>query len=104
MYKCGVVMTNQNKDLISSFEAKLRHLLFLYDKVKKENIKLQELLEEERRKNLELENKYKSLHGDYTHLKTALVINPDRSDIKETKDRLSKLVREVDKCIALLNI
>ncbi|EGJ71061.1 hypothetical protein Bcop_0848 [Bacteroides coprosuis DSM 18011] len=97
-------MTNQDKELVKSFEAKLRHLLFLYEKVKKENIKLQELLEDEKKKTLELENKYRSLHGDYTHLKTALIINPNRKDIKDTKDRLSKLVREVDKCIALLNI
>ena len=97
-------MTDQEKDLISSFETKLRHLLFLYNEVKKENIKLQDLLQQEQNKNLELTNKYMSLKGDYTYLKTALVINPNRGDIKETKDRLSKLVREVDKCIALLNI
>lgn len=97
-------MINENQELISSFEAKLRHLLFLYDKVKEENINLQKLLAQEKRKYLELENKHRCLEGDYTHLKTALTINPNRKDIKETKERLSKLVREVDKCIALLNI
>ena len=97
-------MINENQELISSFEAKLRHLLFLYDKVKEENIKLQSLLAEEQRKNLELENKYRCLEGNYSHLKSALVINTNRKDIKETRERLSKLVREVDKCIALLNI
>lgn len=97
-------MINENQELISSFEAKLRHLLFLYDKVKEENIKLQSLLAEEQRKNLELENKYRCLEGNYAHLKSALVINTNRKDIKETRERLSKLVREVDKCIALLNI
>ena len=97
-------MTDKEKDLINSFEAKLRHLLFLYHEVKKENYKLQNLLEQEEQKNLELTNKYNSLKGDYTYLKTALVINPNRKDIKDTKERLSKLVREVDKCIALLNI
>lgn len=97
-------MGKKNEELISSFDAKLRHLLFLYDKVKEENINLQNLLAEEKRKNLELENKYKCLEGNYTHLKTALIINPNRKDIKDTRERLSKLVREVDKCIALLNI
>ena len=97
-------MTNQEKDLISSFETKLRHLLFLYNELKKENNKLIEVIKLEEKKNLELINKYNSLKGDYTYLKTALVINPNRKDIKETKGRLSKLVREIDKCIALLNI
>ncbi|MCI8952831.1 MAG: hypothetical protein HFJ76_06200 [Bacteroides thetaiotaomicron] len=35
--------------------------------------------------------------------KTATAISLNGSDVKETKLRLSKLVREVDKCIALLN-
>ena len=35
--------------------------------------------------------------------KTATTISLNGSDVKETKLRLSKLVREVDKCIALLN-
>ncbi len=39
----------------------------------------------------------------YTNLKTATAISLNGSDVKETKLRLSKLVREVDKCIALLN-
>ena len=37
------------------------------------------------------------------NLKTATAISLNGSDVKETKLRLSKLVREVDKCIALLN-
>ena len=32
-----------------------------------------------------------------------LIFQQQSSDVKETKLRLSKLVREVDKCIALLN-
>ena len=39
----------------------------------------------------------------YNDLKTATAISLDGSDVKGTKQRLTKLVREVDKCIALLN-
>ena len=46
---------------------------------------------------------YEALEDDYTNLKTAMTISLNGSDVKETKLRLSKLVREVDKCIALLN-
>ncbi|CCY57057.1 putative uncharacterized protein [Bacteroides eggerthii CAG:109] len=46
---------------------------------------------------------YKELEINYTNLKTATTISLNGSDVKETKLRLSKLVREVDKCIALLN-
>ncbi len=46
---------------------------------------------------------YKELWRLTTNLKTATTISLNGSDVKETKLRLSKLVREVDKCIALLN-
>ena len=46
---------------------------------------------------------YDELEVNYTNLKTATAISLNGSDVKETKLRLSKLVREVDKCIALLN-
>jgi len=41
--------------------------------------------------------KYEALEDDYTNLKTAMTISLNGSDVKETKLRLSKLVREVDK-------
>ena len=97
------VMTDEEKKLLSTFEARLRHLIFMHDQLKEENNKLKKLLEE---KNLELSTlqaKYQELDLDYTNLKTAMTISLDGSDIQETKSRLSKLVREVDKCIALLN-
>ena len=46
---------------------------------------------------------YQEREFNYTNLKTATAISLNGSDVKETKLRLSKLVREVDKCIALLN-
>ena len=70
-------MTEEDKKLISSFEGKLRHFMFLYDELKQET--------------------------QYTDLKTARTISLYDKDIKDTKQRLASLVREVDRCIALLN-
>ena len=39
----------------------------------------------------------------YTDLKTARTLSLYDKDIKDTKQKLSGLVREIDKCIALLN-
>ena len=36
-------------------------------------------------------------------LKSAMAISLDGGDVRQTKQRLSKIVREVDKCIAMLN-
>ena len=68
-----------------------------------ENAELKKLLENEKLKNEKVQAQYDELEVSYTNLKTATAISLNGSDVKETKLRLSKLVREVDKCIALLN-
>ena len=101
MYNFGVVMTEEEKKLLSTFEARLRHLIYLHDELKRENAELKQLLEDEKSELEKVRAEYKALESSYTDLKTATTISG--SDVKETKLRLSKLVREVDKCIALLN-
>lgn len=103
MYNFGVVMTEEEKKLLNSFETQLRHLIYLHDDLKRENAELKKLLENEKLKNEKVQAQYDELEVSYTNLKTATAISLNGSDVKETKLRLSKLVREVDKCIALLN-
>ena len=103
VYNFGVVMTEEEKKLLNSFETQLRHLIYLHDELKRENAKLKKLLENEKLKNEKVQAQYDELEVSYTNLKTATAISLNGSDVKETKLRLSKLVREVDKCIALLN-
>jgi len=103
VYNFGVVMTEEDKKLLSTFETQLRHLIFLHDEIKRENAELKRLLEIEKLRNEKVQAQYDELEVSYTNLKTATAISLNGSDVKETKLRLSKLVREVDKCIALLN-
>ncbi|WP_369599266.1 hypothetical protein [Bacteroides caecimuris] len=103
MYNFGVVMTEEEKKLLSTFETQLRHLMYLHDELKRENAGLRKLLDNEKLKNEKVQAQYDELEVSYTNLKTATAISLNGSDVKETKLRLSKLVREVDKCIALLN-
>ena len=104
MYNFGVVMTEEEKKLLSTFETQLRHLMYLHDELKRENAGLRKLLENEKLKNEKVQAQYDELEVNYTNLKTATAISLNGSDVKETKLRLSKLVREVDKCIALLSL
>ena len=103
MYNFGVVMTEEEKKLLNSLETQLRHLIYLHDELKRENAELKKLLDNEKLKNEKVQAQYDELEVSYTNLKTATAISLNGSDVKETKLRLSKLVREVDKCIALLN-
>ena len=103
VYNFGVVMTEEEKKLLNTFETQLRHLIYLHDELKRENAELKKLLDNEKLKNEKVQAQYDELEVSYTNLKTATAISLNGSDVKETKLRLSKLVREVDKCIALLN-
>ncbi|KAA4221660.1 hypothetical protein F3D15_24600 [Bacteroides ovatus] len=96
-------MTEEEKKFLNSLDTQLRHLIYLHDELKRENAELKKLLENEKLKNEKVQAQYDELEVSYTNLKTATAISLNGSDVKETKLRLSKLVREVDKCIALLN-
>lgn len=103
VYNFGIVMTDEEKKRLSTFEARLRHLIFLHDELKRENAELKQLLQAEQEERKRANAAYRALEIDYTNLKTAMTISLNGSDVNDTKLRLSKLVREVDKCIALLN-
>ena len=70
---------------------------------KQEIAKLKEALNE---KEVELQQSVKyseELLSKCNNLLTARVISVKEGEVKSAKTRLSRLVREVDKCIALLN-
>ncbi|MDR2805169.1 MAG: hypothetical protein LBB85_05920 [Dysgonamonadaceae bacterium] len=50
-----------------------------------------------------LEEANKTIKSKYDNLKTARILSVKQEDMKSAKTRLSKLVKEVDKCIGLLN-
>ena len=96
-------MTEEDRKLIGSFEGKLRHFMFLFDELKQENADLKLLLGQKEEEIKLLEQSRKELEDRYTDLKMARTISLYDKDIKDTKQRLTSLVREVDKCIALLS-
>ena len=96
-------MTEEQLKIIRNFEVRVHQVLLLCDKLKEEKASLQSqlLAQESICESLEKENS--QLQLKYDNLKVARMISVSGNDFKSTKNRLSKLVREVDKCIALLN-
>ena len=77
--------------------------MFLHEDLKQENANLKQLLIQKDDEIKQLEQSRKELEARYTDLKMARTISLYDKDIKDTKQRLSSLVREIDRCIALLN-
>lgn len=96
-------MTDEEKKLLNTFEARVRHLIHLHENLKRENLELKQLLKAKEEECERKDADYQSLNQDYNNLKTATTISLDGSDVQKTKSRLSQLVREIDRCIALLN-
>ena len=96
-------MTDEGKQLLNTFETRLRHLIYLHEQQRRENAELKRQIAEQEETRRKMQADYNELNRRYNDLKTATAISLDGSDVKETKQRLTKLVREVDKCIALLN-
>ena len=81
MYNFGVVMTEEEKKLLNSFETQLRHLIYLHDELKRENAELKKLLDNEKLKNEKVQAQYDELEVSYTNLKTATAISLNGSDV-----------------------
>lgn len=96
-------MTEDQKRLMAVFEIRLQDLMALCEERMQTITKLNGVLaakEEELQQALE---KIRELNTKYENVLTAKVVSAEEGEMKNAKMRLSKLVREVDKCIALLN-
>lgn len=96
-------MTDDQGKLLAVFEARIRQLMFICDNLRLENDELKTKLAAEKEFSLSTLEEVKMLNTKYDNLKMARIISVKQDDLKGAKQRLSKLVREVDKCIALLN-
>lgn len=97
-------MTEQDQILLEDIKAKLRLLIKRHDSVKSEKKQLQMQVFELQKEiaGLKTENDY--LVKKYEDLKVAKVLSVSDGEKKQVKQRINKIVREIDKCIAQLNV
>ena len=96
-------MTAEQSKLLNVFENRVCQLIHICDDLKEENNDLKYQIGILKQLQGELEEANKIIKVKYDNLKTARIISVKQGDLKNAKNRLSKLVKEVDKCIALLN-
>ena len=96
-------MTEERSKLLDIFENQVYQLIRICNDLKEENNELKFQIEVLKQSNGELEQANKTIKVKYDNLKMARIISVKKDDVKSAKNSLSKLVKEVDKCIALLN-
>lgn len=96
-------MTEQDRILLDGFKVKIKQLIALYEQTRTEKQLLLNQVEE-------LENEIDSLKQDkavltkkYDNLKLAKSLLVSDGESQEAKNRINRIVREIDKCIAMLN-
>ena len=87
---------------ITVLQTRVRQLILKFKDIKAENDELYAELDKKEQEIAELNRNADSLKKDYESLKLARMMAIGDQDIENTKARMAKLIREVNKCIALL--
>lgn len=96
-------MDNQYLNLASDFEKNLRILIEKYQSLKEENKLLKVNLEHKNEEIMQVHKDFLDLRNEYTNLETAAHLRGSLEKSEKAKQHINKLVREIDKCLTLLN-
>lgn len=92
-----------NEKTIATFETRMRQMILRFQDLKKENNDLYAQIEEDEKQMETLRQQLDQKQKDYEALKMARMISITDGDLQSAKDRLAKLIREVNKCIGILS-
>lgn len=96
-------MADKNENTLTLFTTRVRQMILQYKDMKKENSDLYAMVDERDARIKELEAQLTQARNDYNSLKMAKMIEISDADMEGAQKRLSKLIRDVNKCITLLS-
>lgn len=95
-------MNENARTVITDFENKLHRLVHEYRTKVEQNDELSRKIEEKENKLHELQLRCTALENSYNNLKQAKVISISDAGVDGVKEKISRLVREIDRCIESL--
>lgn len=96
-------MTEEDRLLLIDLKENTQHLFGLFLQLEQENKMLQEELEALQNKIISLEQERLELGKKNEQLKVANQLLSGMDENQEATQKINSLIREIDKCIALLN-
>ena len=96
-------MTEDHKRLLAVFEVRVRDLMALCDQQKRRIDELTAALSLKDEELRQAKDMIEGLNAKCDNMLTARIVSTNEEEMKNARMRLSKLVREVDKYISLLN-
>lgn len=97
-------MTKEEADKLKVFETRVRQLILHCEALQKRNAELEKIVSEKDQELKLADDNQKEAAKNYSRLKMAKMMEIGNEDIAEAKARINKLVRQIDKCIALLGV
>ena len=97
------VVMNPKEKAIATFETRIRQMLLRFQELKKENEELYGMVAKNEQDLKDLTAKLEQQERDYQSLKMARMLEITDGDLEGAKARLAKLIRDVNKCIAVLS-
>ena len=94
---------SQNEKVLATFQTRIRQMILRFQELKKENAELYAMVEEGEQHVKQLEAELAQKEKDYQSLKMARMMEITDGDLDGAKDRVAKLIRDVNKCIAVLS-
>ena len=94
---------NPSEKTLTDFETRVRQMILQFQELKKENVHLQDMLKEQAQEIDELKARVAQADNDYNSLKMARMLEITDGNLEEAKERLARMIRQVNKCIAILS-
>lgn len=88
---------------IVEFQTKVRALILQFQNLKKENEELYAMLEKNEADVRQLRQQLLDKQQEFDAFKVAKLLEVSDGDIQSARERLAKLIRDVNKCIAVLS-
>ena len=92
-----------NEKTLTTFETRIRQMILRFQELKKEKSALHVQLQKDEQEIQNLKSKLAQADSDYNSLKMAKMLEITDGDLEGAKARVSKMIRDVNKCISLLS-
>ena len=94
---------SSNQETILAFETRVRQMILHLKQLKKENSELRAQIEKGKQEISDLQAKLTQADNDFNSLKMAKMMEITDGDLESAKARIQKMIRNVNKCIAILS-
>ena len=94
---------NADEKTIALFTTRVRQLILEYNKIKNENDRRRAMINNRDSALEKMEGQLAQVRNDYESLKMARMVEITNGDLESAQKKISKLIRDVNKCITLVS-